>query len=212
MKTLIINSHPDFTNKNSFSVAFQETFIQHFKEVFPTQEPTILNLYDNQIPAIKKDELLAIWEKQQTQGILTPEEKYIETLSNTLLEQFKEHHRIVIVTPLHNFNVESRLKDYLDNILIAKETFKYTEDGSVGLMTDDYKVLMIQASGSIYTNKDRYTSLDISHLFIKGIFQEIMGFDDFYKIRLQGTAILNSEDIIEKGINDLEEVFPLFYS
>lgn len=42
------------------------------------------------------------------------------------------HHRIVIISPLHNFNVTSRLKDYIDNILIARQTFKYTSDGSVG--------------------------------------------------------------------------------
>ncbi|VED63897.1 NAD(P)H-dependent oxidoreductase [Staphylococcus delphini] len=35
-------------------------------------------------------------------------------------------------SPLHNFNVTSRLKDYIDNILIARQTFKYTSDGSVG--------------------------------------------------------------------------------
>ncbi|RNM43564.1 FMN-dependent NADH-azoreductase, partial [Staphylococcus aureus] len=33
---------------------------------------------------------------------------------------------------LHNFNITSRLKDYIDNIMIARETFKYIEEGSVG--------------------------------------------------------------------------------
>ena len=96
-----------------------------------------------------------------------------------LLNQFKANHRIVILTPLHNFNITSRLKDYIDNIMIARETFKYTEDGSVGLMTDDYKALLLQASGGVYTNDDRYTPLEFSYYYLKEMFKEIMGFDEF---------------------------------
>lgn len=51
--------------------------------------------------------------------------------------------------------------------MIARETFKYTEDGSVGLMTDDYKALLLQASGGVYTNDDRYTPLEFSYYYLK---------------------------------------------
>jgi FMN-dependent NADH-azoreductase len=90
------------------------------------------------------------------------------------LTQFKDYHRIVISTPLHNFNITSRLKDYIDNILIARETFKYTESGSVGLMIDDYRLLLLQASGGVYTNKDRYTTLDFAPNYLKEMFTNIM--------------------------------------
>ncbi|WP_310590940.1 NAD(P)H-dependent oxidoreductase [Streptococcus gallolyticus] len=53
------------------------------------------------------------------------------------------------MSPLHNFNLTSRMKDYIDNILIARATFEYTENGSVGLMTDDCQVLWLLASGSM---------------------------------------------------------------
>ncbi|MGX0277930.1 FMN-dependent NADH-azoreductase [Staphylococcus haemolyticus] len=45
-------------------------------------------------------------------------------MSAFLLNQFKANHLIVILIPLHNFNITSRLKDYIDNIMIARETFK----------------------------------------------------------------------------------------
>ncbi len=47
-----------------------------------------------------------------------------------ILKQFKIANKYVIVFPLHNFNIPSKLKDYIDNILIARETFKYTETAS----------------------------------------------------------------------------------
>lgn len=44
-----------------------------------------------------------------------------------------------------------------DNILIAKETFAYTENGSVGLLTDGRSVLVIQSSDG---NNDWYTEME----------------------------------------------------
>lgn len=99
------------------------------------------------------------------------------------------------------------MKDYIDNILIARETFKYTENSSIGLMTDDYQVLLLLTSGSIYTNQDRYTTLDFAPNYIRGIFQEIMGFDAFYLIRAQGTAVRSKEEILAETDTTLNKAF-----
>jgi FMN-dependent NADH-azoreductase len=79
-------------------------------------------------------------------------------------------------------------------------------------MTDNRKLLMIQASGSIYTNQDRYTALDISHLFIEGIFKEIMGFSNIDNLRIEGTALLNQKAILEKGKKELTTIMSTFYN
>lgn len=159
MKTLIINTHPDFTNEEHYSIKLQKLSMEKFQEHFPAEQLTLLNLYDIEVPRIEKGQLMDVWQKQIAGESLSVTEQAVADQSAHLLAQFKKHHRIVIVAPLHNFNVTSRMKDYIDNIMIARETFKYTEDGSVGLMTDDYRVLLLQASGSIYTNHDRYTPL-----------------------------------------------------
>lgn len=212
MQTLIINAHPDFKNDYSFSSKLQQLFLKEFSKRFPEEKPTVLNLYDQPIPRIETDQLLGIWNKQREGLELNSFEKEIYNTSANLLTQFKEHHRIVIVSPLHNFNITSRMKDYLDNILIARETFKYTEDGSVGLMTDDYNVLLLQASGSIYTLNDRYTPLEFSHYYLKEMFQEIMGFNKFDIVRAQGTAVLASEAILKTAESEMTEAVTNFYT
>lgn len=212
MQTLIINAHPDFKNENSFSNKLQDLFLNEYSKKFPKENPTILNLYDENIPRIETDQLLGIWNKQHAGINLTPKEENIYYKSNSLLTQFKKHHRIVIVTPLHNFNVTSRMKDYIDNILIARETFKYTDSGSVGLMTDDYNVLVLQSSGSIYTMNDSYTPLEFSHYYLKAMFQEIMGFNQFDIIRAQGTALLDSDTILKTAASDIKNLFNDFYT
>ena len=212
MQTLIINAHPDFKTDYSFSSKLQQLFLKEFSKRFPEEKPTVLNLYDQPIPRIETDQLLGIWNKQREGLELNSFEKEIYSTSANLLTQFKEHHRIVIVSPLHNFNITSRMKDYLDNILIARETFKYTEDGSVGLMTDDYNVLLLQASGSIYTLNDRYTPLEFSHYYLKEMFQEIMGFNKFDIVRAQGTAVLDSEAILKTAESEMTEAVTNFYT
>lgn len=211
MKTLLINAHPDYQDSESFSAILQQKFLDKYTAQFSDEELTILNLYESNIPRIEKDGLLGIWKKQAANLLLTPEEENLAKQSRQLLEQFKAHHRIVIVSPLHNFNVTSRMKDYIDNILIARETFKYTEDGSVGLMTDDYRVLLLLASGSIYTNQDRYTTMDFAPRYLRGIFQEIMGFNAFHLVRAQGTSVRSKEEVMSEASADLTTAFSEFY-
>lgn len=79
-------------------------------------------------------------------------------------------------------------------------------------MTDDYKVLLLQASGSIYTNDDRYTSLEFSRFYLQKMFEEIMGFDQFYIARAQGTATLPVKQVLASAAADLDSVFTQFYA
>lgn len=211
MKTLVINAHPDYKNQSHFSAQLQDLFLKKYNEKYDSQELTVLNIYETQIPKIEEGQLLDIWTKQAQSLELSQEESQIAGASLALLGQFKAHHRIVIVSPLHNFNITSKMKDYLDNILIARETFKYTEKGSVGLMMDNYKALLLLASGGIYTNDDRYKSLDFAPSYLRGMFQEIMGFDDFQLVRAQGTNILPEKEVMEQAVLDLETIFDDFY-
>lgn len=212
MKTLIINAHPNFNNKDSFSYKLQEMFLKKYKDTFPNDTPEILNLYAIDLPRIDTTQLLNIWEKQHADETMTEDECYMAEITTNLLLQFKSYHRIIIVSPLHNFNVTSRLKDYIDNILVARQTFKYTSEGSVGLMTDNYKALYLQASGSIYTNDDWYKPLDFSYSYLRAMFEDIMAFDAFYIARAQGTAILTEETILQNAEYDLDQAFNAFYN
>jgi FMN-dependent NADH-azoreductase len=120
------------------------------------------------------------------------------------LQQFKSAKKYVIIMPLHNFNIPSRLKDYMDNIMIARETFKYTENGGVGLLTDGRSLLVIQGSGAIYTNNDWYTDNEFSHKYLKSMFN-FLGIEDYQIIRAQGTSKLDKADVLDKAKNEAQE-------
>ncbi len=213
MKTLMINAHPDFRNASHYSIQLEQAFLAKFRVAFPDDTVDVLNLYDTEIPRATTEELLGLWEKQAAHVSLSPAEQHVQAVNQQLLAQFKGHHRIVIASPLHNFNVTSKMKDYIDNVLVARETFRYTAAGSVGLMTDDYRVMLLQASGSIYTRNDRYTPMEFSRLYLEKMFQEIMGFDDFYMVRIQGTQTqgVDVDQAVRAGLAELDAAFSEFY-
>ncbi|GMR64751.1 MULTISPECIES: NAD(P)H-dependent oxidoreductase [Bacillus] len=203
-KTLIINAHPKVDDQSSVSIKVLNHFLVSYKELIPNNE-TIeqINLYDDVVPMIDKT-VLSAWEKQGNGQKLTDEEQKVTERMSEILQQFKSANTYVIVLPLHNFNIPSKLKDYMDNIMIARETFKYTETGSVGLLKDGRRMLVIQASGGIYTNDDWYTEVEYSHKYLKAMFN-FLGIEDYQIVRAQGTAVLDPNEVLQNAYKEVEE-------
>ncbi|MGN4444841.1 FMN-dependent NADH-azoreductase [Bacillus cereus group sp. MYBK79-1] len=203
-KTLIINAHPKVDDTSSVSIKVLNHFLVSYKELIPNNE-TIeqINLYDDVVPMIDKT-VLSAWEKQGNGQKLTDEEQKVTERMSEILQQFKSANTYVIVLPLHNFNIPSKLKDYMDNIMIARETFKYTETGSVGLLKDGRRMLVIQASGGIYTNDDWYTDVEYSHKYLKAMFN-FLGIEDYQIVRAQGTAVLDPNEVLQNAYKEVEE-------
>ncbi|HDR4893590.1 MULTISPECIES: FMN-dependent NADH-azoreductase [Bacillus] len=203
-KTLIINAHPKVDDTSSVSIKVLNHFLVSYKELIPNNE-TIeqINLYDDVVPMIDKT-VLSAWEKQGNGQQLTDEEQKVTERMSEILQQFKSANTYVIVLPLHNFNIPSKLKDYMDNIMIARETFKYTETGSVGLLKDGRRMLVIQASGGIYTNDDWYTEVEYSHKYLKAMFN-FLGIEDYQIVRAQGTAVLDPNEVLQNAYKEVEE-------
>ncbi|OOZ80832.1 FMN-dependent NADH-azoreductase [Bacillus cereus] len=203
-KTLIINAHPKVDDTSSVSIKVFNHFLESYTELIPNNE-TIeqINLYDDVVPMIDKT-VLSAWEKQGNGQKLTDEEQKVTERMSEILQQFKSANTYVIVLPLHNFNIPSKLKDYMDNIMIARETFKYTETGSVGLLKDGRRMLVIQASGGIYTNDDWYTEVEYSHKYLKAMFN-FLGIEDYQIVRAQGTAVLNPNEVLQNAYKEVEE-------
>lgn len=203
-KTLVINAHPKIDDPSSVSIKVFNHFLESYKKLISSDEVVEqINLYNDVVPMIDKT-VLSAWDKQRNEQELTGEEQKVTERMNEILQQFKSAHTYIIVLPLHNFNIPSKLKDYMDNIMIARETFKYTETGSVGLLKDGRRMLVIQASGAIYTNDDWYTEVEYSHKYLKSMFN-FLGIEDYQIIRAQGTALLDQNELLQKVYKEAEE-------
>lgn len=106
-----------------------------------------------------------------------------------LTQQFMESDRYIFVTPMWNFSVPPLLKAYIDTIKVARKTFRYTEDGPIGLLSNKQAVL-IQARGDLYevgSNQEREHSIR----FLKSVLTFI--------------GVESIETIIAEGLNRYPE-------
>lgn len=207
-RVLVINAHPDFTSDESVSLKVLHHFRETLKNLDPSVEIEQINLYNDEIPNVDAT-VLSAWGKARQGTPLNDEEKLKLLRMNEILKQFKDIKSYVISMPVHNFNIPSKLKDYMDNIMVPRETFKYTEEGSVGLLYDGRKLLVIQASGAIYTEDNWYTEVEYSHKYLKSMFN-FMGVEDYQIIRAEGTDLLDREGVIKKAYQEAEEAAKRF--
>ncbi|WP_127497407.1 FMN-dependent NADH-azoreductase [Paenibacillus glycanilyticus] len=202
-KLLVINAHATVDSAASVSLQVGHHFIENYRKLNPNAPIEQIDLYSEEIPELDST-VLGAWGKLASGEELTDEEKRVTGRMNEILQQFKSARKYVIIMPLHNFNIPSRLKDYMDNVMIARETFKYTENGGVGLLTDGRSLLVIQGSGGIYTNNDWYTDNEFSHKYLKSMFN-FLGIEDYRIIRAQGTNVLDKAEVLDKAKKEAEE-------
>lgn len=206
-KLLVINAHPKVESDSSVSLQVLHHFLEAYRNNNPKGPIEQIDLYGEYIPCIDRT-FLSLQEKKARGERLTEEEKSLDSRMAELIHQFKSAKKYVIAMPLHNFNVPSKLKDYMDNILIAKETFAYTDKGAVGLLNDGRNVLVIQASDGVYTNQDWFTEVEYSHKFLQAMFN-FMGVD-YRIIRAQGNHILNRDEVLASAFQEAESAAEFF--
>ena len=72
-------------------------------------------------------------------------------LSETLVSELLDSDVIVLGAPMYNFSIPSQLKAWLDRIAQPGRTFRYTENGPIGL-SGDKAVLVASTRGGMYSS------------------------------------------------------------
>ncbi len=85
--------------------------------------------------------------------------------SKRVLEEFKAADVVVIGAPMYNFTISTQLKAWLDRVLIAGETFRYTETGAVGL-AGDKTVIVALARGGLYGEGTAQRSIEHAERYL----------------------------------------------
>jgi FMN-dependent NADH-azoreductase len=71
-------------------------------------------------------------------------------LSDTLIAELRAADVVVIGAPMYNFSIPTSLRAWLDHVLRAGETFRYSEAGPEGLLKGK-RVIVIEARGGFYS-------------------------------------------------------------
>ncbi len=102
------------------------------------------------------------------------------------LEEFLGADIVVIGAPMYNFTIASQLKAWLDRIIIAGKTFRYTETGAKGL-AGGKKVIIASSRGGLYASGMPQEANDFQETYLRAILGFI-GIEDIDIVRAEGVA------------------------
>lgn len=117
----------------------------------------------------------------------TPEEertmqhKQQLALSDSLVDEVKAADTLIIAAPIYNFNVPAVLKAWIDLIARARLTFKYTENGPIGLL-ENKKAYIVVSSGGV--------PLGTEYDFVTPYLKHVLGF-----MGITDVTLINANEI-----------------
>lgn len=176
--------------QDSFSRQLTQQFIQQWHEAHPGDTITVRDLAVSPVPHLDAN-LLGGWMKPEAQR--SAEEQASLQRSNELTDELLAADVLVMAAPMYNFAILSTLKAWLDHVLRAGVTFKYTESGPQGLLTGK-KAYVLTARGGIYAG----STADHQEPYLRQV-MAFVGIHDVTFIHAEGMNL--GGDFQEKGLN-----------
>ena len=143
-----------------------DAFIDSFKEAHPDAQIQELRLYEVAIPEIDLD-LLTGWSSlgagEHFAHLSNAQQNKI-TMFNTYTQQFLDADVIMIANPLWNLSIPTRLKAWIDTVVVSGRTFRYNDKGEAEGMAQGKRVVHVQTSGG------HFNAQDPACTYIKGVF------------------------------------------
>lgn len=124
--------------------------IQHLLAKLPISAVTVTEI-DLSVQPVTHLEMKEIASWMTPAAERTTEQQILAAVSDNFIAQVQAADAIVIGVPMYNFALPSQLKALFDRLARAGVTFKYTEQGPVGLLADK-PVIFALARGGVYAN------------------------------------------------------------
>lgn len=175
-----------------------DEFVEEYKKNNPNDEIIILDLYKENIDFLRPEDLEKLFIPKDEESKNHPKLKYAY--------QFAEVEKYIIAAPMWNLSIPAILKAYIDYVSVSGITFKYTEQGPIGLLNNKKAVHIVSRGGnynnSPYEMGDRYLKT------ILGFF----GITDMETIALDNTDtdVVDINEIIENAKKQAKEIASKF--
>ena len=152
MKTILQLNSSIFSDDGQSSKLANE-FVQALRTHDPDAELIVRDLAREPVPHLSAAGFKAFVTPAAQR---TAAQQAMVDYSDALIDELKQADVVVLGLPMYNFGVPSILKAYFDHIARAGVTFKYTENGPIGLL-ENKKVYIVAARGGVYQGTPRDT-------------------------------------------------------
>ena len=166
MKVLHIDS--SILGENSVSRQLSQAIVTQLQAKHADASVEYLDLAKQPIPHL-------------TAEILMGQDAEQAALGEKIIQQYLDADVVVVGAAMYNFGLPSTLKAWIDRISVAGKTFKYTENGPVGL-AGEKKAYIASSRGGVYGEN---SPADFQEGFLKTVFN-FTGVNDVEIIRAEG--------------------------
>lgn len=186
MPTLLrVDSSPML--QSSVSRQLTEEFVQRWRAVHPDGRVIARDLNQTPLAPVTAAWIAAAYTAQE---ILTPEQRQLLELSDTLIAELEAADEYVIGVPMHNFSIPSTAKLWIDLIARRGKTFTFADGGPKGLLKGK-KATFLVASGGKYDAGTALASFNFIEPYLRAVFA-FLGVTQTTFINAGGTAALGS--------------------
>jgi len=178
-----------------------DQFIATYKENHPNDNIITLDLYQEDINFLFEHDINSIFGQKTEDSRNHPVLRYAY--------QFAEADKYVIAEPMWNLSIPSLLKAYIDYITVTGITFKYTEQGPVGLLGGKKAVNIVSRGGNY--SSEPYSNFEMGDRYLKTIFG-FFGITDYTTIAAENLDIVGQdvEAVVGKAIKEAQDIAKRF--
>ena len=141
-RVLIIESSA--RQQGSVSRQLTQAFISQWDRAHPEDEVVVRDVAEHVLPHLDAS-LLEAWTKPEAEHDVAEREALQR--SNLLTDELLAADVLVLAAPMYNFTIPSTLKAWLDHVLRAGVTFKYTATGPQGLLEGKRAIVLTSRGG-----------------------------------------------------------------
>jgi len=181
---LLVTASP--RGDSSVSSALTSMFAGLWKQRHPQDTILLRDVGHHPVPHVTEPWVVGAFAPPDAQ---TAESKAAIAVSDMLVEEFLAADRYIFGVPMHNFNVPSTFKAYIDQLVRPGKTFAVGPTGFEGLVKDK-KALFITSSGGSYAPGSAHEGLDMQEPYLRTIF----GFIGLTDVRFVVAGSLNRGD------------------
>lgn len=179
MKTLLQINASLYSDQGQSSILAGQ-FVSKWQEANPDGRVIVRDLSANPVPHLSAERFQSFLTPEQDRSAL---QAASVAESDELIDELRSADVVVIGLPMYNFGIPSTLKAWIDHIARVGQTFKYTENGPVGLLQDK-PVYLFAARGGLYAGTPRDTqSAYMTH------FLNFIGLRDIEFVYAEGLAM-----------------------
>lgn len=174
-------------------------FVDTYRRHHPDTRLLVRDLAEHTIPHLDGERFLAFQtpaaDRNEAQARIVAE-------SDALIEELRAADIVVMGVPMYNFGVPSQLKAYFDHIARAGVSFRYTDQGPVGLLGDK-KFYVFSTRGGRY----RGTPADTQTGYVKTLLG-FLGFHDVEFVYAEGLALgaEASREALDQAADDIRKL------